>query len=78
MKMNTWFNKIKQIRDTAAKPLAAVISAPAVMKSKVSQSSADLKYNAAKMKNSTKNMPDYDSSGNVTEGFKVKNSYKKK
>lgn len=77
MKESTFLNKIKQIRDKAAAPLATVISAPAVMKSKMSQAKSDLQYDAMKMKNSTKNMPDYDSDGNITEGFKVRNSYKK-
>lgn len=77
MKESTFLNKIKQIRDKAAAPIATVLSAPAVMKSKMQQTTADLKFNAMKAKNSAKNMPDYDSDGNITEGFKVRNSYKK-
>ncbi len=77
MKKDTYFNKIKEIRDKAINASATVISAPSVMKSKLSQSRGDLKYEAAKTIKSVKGMPDYDSDGNITEGFKVRNSYKK-
>lgn len=78
MKTETYFNKMKAIKDKAVSAAAAVISAPAVMKSKMSQSGADLKFEAMKMRNSAKNMPDYNSDGGVTEGFRMKNSYRAK
>jgi len=73
MKTSTYLNKMKSIRDKASAPVANIIAAPAMIKSKMSQSKSTANFNVLKQANAIpKNAPDYNSNGDVTDTFKVK------
>lgn len=79
MKTNTYFNKIKEIRDkatSAASTIGAAIptpSRPSTIISAISKNKGDSQYKALKSANSIpKSAPDYNPDGSVTDYFKTR------
>ena len=76
MKTNTFMKKMDGIRKAAINTSAAVISAPARIKSIRSQETADKDFGTLRAERGYKGAPDFEDNGMPSEAFKVR-SYAK-
>jgi hypothetical protein len=75
MKESTFLNKIKQIRDKAAAPLATVLAAPANAMSAFKKNRDTANFTALKQANAIpKKAPNYNPDGSVTDYFKTRST----
>lgn len=72
MRASNFYKKMGSFGKGVTDKVATVMAAPAIIKSKISQSRSGSNARILKEANSYKGAPDYDGSGKITDAFKVR------